>query len=206
MEAPLRFRLRGIEEGVNRHGAELTPADLDLPVVEGVEYLGPVRIDLEISRSGEQLQVRGSVEVAVRQPCVRCLQPVESEARGEISEVARKPRADEKRDGAPEGMLYHDGESLDLAEEVREVVLLEIPANPLCRPDCAGLCPRCGANLNEGPCGCGAGVNGETRWAALQALAVPPVATSPVRDQPGREQQPRMTPARKKRTARKKEV
>jgi uncharacterized protein len=170
MEAPLRFRLRGIEEGVNRHEAELAPADLDLPVVEGVEYLGPVRIELEISRSGEQLQVRGAVEAAVRQACVRCLQPVESSVRGEISEVARKPGADEKRNDAPEGMVYHDGESLDLAQEVREVVLLEIPANPLCRPECAGLCPRCGANLNEGPHACRVAPAVDPRLAALEAL------------------------------------
>jgi uncharacterized protein len=173
MEAPLRFRLRGIEQGVNRHEALLAPRDLGLPVSAEVEYLGPVRIDLEIARSGEQLQVRGAVELRVRQACVRCLQPVETAVRGEVSEVVRKPGADETPAGVPEGMVYHDGESLDLADEVREVLLLEIPTNPLCRPDCAGLCPRCGANLNEGTHACSAPPAVDPRLAALAALRRP---------------------------------
>ena len=49
-------------------------------------------------------------------------------------------------------MLFHDGRRLDLRDEAREALLLEVPMVPLCRPDCRGLCPRCGADWNEGPC------------------------------------------------------
>lgn len=61
------------------------------------------------------------------------------------------------------------GEQLDLAPAVRETVLLDAPSSPLCRPDCAGLCPRCGADLNQGPCGCADDLVDE-RWQALDAL------------------------------------
>ena len=61
------------------------------------------------------------------------------------------------------------GEQLDLAEMVREAVLLEAPTNPLCRPDCAGLCPVCGVDRNEAACSCDTTVRDE-RWAALDAL------------------------------------
>jgi len=174
METPLRFRLRAIEEGARRHAVELPAADLDLPVAGDVEYLGPVRIDLEIVRSGDQFQVRGEVRLGVRQGCVRCLKPVETEVCGDVSVVGRKPGAGESTDDVADGMVYHDGESFDLVGEVREVILLEVPANPICRPDCAGLCPRCGADRNAGPCACTETQAVDSRLVALEALRRPP--------------------------------
>jgi uncharacterized protein len=52
-------------------------------------------------------------------------------------------------------MQFHDGRTLDLGEGVRETLLVELPMAPHCREDCKGLCPHCGANLNNGPCACG---------------------------------------------------
>jgi uncharacterized protein len=69
-----------------------------------------------------------------------------------------------------------DGESyqlrldtIDLAPLVREAIMLELPLAPVCSPDCQGLCPTCGADLNDGPCGC-APTSGDPRWAALDVL------------------------------------
>jgi len=58
--------------------------------------------------------------------------------------------------------------------EVREVILLEVPAAPICRPDCAGLCPRCGADRNAGPCACTETQAVDSRLVALEALRRPP--------------------------------
>lgn len=49
---------------------------------------------------------------------------------------------------------YFLGDELDLTQYLREQILLALPLKPLCRQDCLGLCPQCGADLNEGPCGC----------------------------------------------------
>ena len=174
MEAPLRFRLRGIEEGVSRRAFEVSTADLDLTSSADLEYVGPVRLDVELARSGDQLQIRGGVRVAVRQRCVRCLEPVDSEVQGALSVVARRPDPGESTEDPPEGMLYHDSESFDLGGEVRELILIEVPAYPLCRPDCAGLCPRCGADRNAGLCPCRETVPGDPRLAALRALRETP--------------------------------
>ncbi len=56
--------------------------------------------------------------------------------------------------------------TLDTNEAVRQYALLAVPMKPLCRPDCAGLCPRCGQNLNLGPCNCPA-ADIDPRWSAL---------------------------------------
>ena len=63
---------------------------------------------------------------------------------------------------------------LDLKPLVRDALLLELPIAPLCRADCQGLCPTCGADLNRGPCGC-AEQSGDARWSVLDALRGSPV-------------------------------
>ncbi len=57
---------------------------------------------------------------------------------------------------------------LDLGEALRQYALMSSPSKPLCRPDCAGICPTCGANLNDGPCSCQS--LSDERWRALAAL------------------------------------
>jgi uncharacterized protein len=58
---------------------------------------------------------------------------------------------------------------LDLSEAIRQYGLLAVPMKPLCRPDCAGLCPQCGANLNQGACHCVPGSQ-ESAWSELEKL------------------------------------
>jgi uncharacterized protein len=66
-------------------------------------------------------------------------------------------------------MVYHDGQNLELTEDVRQTVLVEIPWHPLCREDCRGLCPRCGVDRNATECGCDPGPR-DSRWDALREL------------------------------------
>src|SRR3982751_6522462 len=61
------------------------------------------------------------------------------------------------------------GERLHLLRMVRELALLDAPESPLCRPDCAGLCPICGADLNEGSCECEA-PKAPSPWDVLDGL------------------------------------
>jgi len=58
---------------------------------------------------------------------------------------------------------------LDITEAVRQYTLMAIPMKPLCREECAGLCPECGHNLNQGPCGCPPQV-ADPRWSVLKKL------------------------------------
>jgi uncharacterized protein len=119
--------------------------------------------------------VIGGIEVTaeLRAPwqgqCRRCLRPLNGELCCEVRELYR-PRS-------WPGELDEDtypltGEQLDLRPLVRDALMLELPLAPLCQEDCQGLCPRCGADLNAGPCGC-AGSGGDPRWAALDVLRAP---------------------------------
>lgn len=70
----------------------------------------------------------------------------------------------------PDAFLIDPHQTLDLTEALRQYRVMAEPMQPLCKPDCLGLCPRCGYNLNQGPCGCPR-QEIDQRWAALTELA-----------------------------------
>jgi uncharacterized protein len=175
MEGPLRLPLREIPHGTSTYAVELAAADLDLLMADA-EFVTPVTLELEVIRVDEQVQFRGQAQVVTRQGCARCLEPMERTLVVPVEVVARRRGAREKDQEPAEGLVLHDGEEISLADEVRELILLSIPRAPLCRPDCAGLCPQCGANLTGRPCGCGQTDPSDPRWAGLRGLSEDPGA------------------------------
>ena len=111
-----------------------------------------------MEKTGESVSVRVSLVAAARLECVRCLtvfdQTIQTPLEVFAERAGRGRPRDEETLERDEFMRFHDGRQLDLRDEARESLLLEIPMVPLCREDCRGLCPRCGADLNAGPCGC----------------------------------------------------
>ena len=173
MEGPLTLPLREIPHGASTYAVELAAADLDLLVADA-EFVAPVALELEVIRVDEQVQFRGRARVVTRQCCVRCLEPVERTLDVPVEVVARRRGVRDKDQEPAEGLVLHDGEEISLADEVRELILLSIPHAPLCRSDCAGLCPQCGANLAGGPCGCERAGQSDPRWAGLRGLGGKP--------------------------------
>ena len=115
--------------------------------VIGVPTGSPIRLDLRLESVVEGVLVTGTAEVEVAGQCGRCLEPIEQQLEIDIQELYLYPDA-EPDDTEASRM---EGELLDLEPLVRDEVVLELPFMPLCRPDCAGLCPDCGANLNADP-------------------------------------------------------
>jgi len=172
----LTFAIQEIREGLSNHELEIEAGRLGLEPA-GPEILGPIGIKLEISRIHDEFRVRGRAGLNVRQECVRCLEPTEQRIEAPLDVLVRPVDIEAQTElDPPEGIIYHDGETFSLADEVRQLVLVEIPANPLCGPQCQGLCPRCGGNLNHGGCTCAAGGGGDPRWSALAALKQGPAA------------------------------
>ena len=197
MHEPLRLQLSTLPQGSSAVDLEFAVSELGLASADA-EFVDPVRVALGIQRQDDQLQVRGTASVAIRQVCVRCLNEAAREMTAAVSVVVRAQARRDAGAEAPDGLIYHDGEIVDLAGEIRDALLLEIPPAPVCRSECRGLCPRCGADLNAGPCECGAAGGRDTRWAALQALTGPAAAKSPARKKPALEARTRAKPARKK--------
>lgn len=124
------------------------------------EFISPLAVELTVVREYGHIRVKGSVAVGMRFACSRCLVPFESE----ISSVftmfyTRGNRIDSDEDEvelAEEDLVSvsYDGDEIDFAPEIAEQVIMELPFKPLCSERCQGLCPTCGADLNEGDCGC----------------------------------------------------
>jgi len=140
---------------------------------EEIHLRSPLRGDVKLYRTSQGVLVTGELHVTVEVTCDRCLESVlvplsftveeEFYPRIDINTGVRLPIPD---DAEPETLIDRQN-IIDLTEVVRQDILIAIPMHPLCRPDCAGLCPECGHNLNEGPCGCEVRPL-DPRWSALE--------------------------------------
>lgn len=148
---------------------ELTTAvGLDAVDVDDERVRGDVAVRLTLTSSLDDIEVEGTLVVAWTDECRRCLKPLTDDLEIPVHErYAREPVAPGASEGPEEFPIEHG--QIDLAPMVREEVLLAIPDAPLCRDDCAGICPQCGADLNAGPCDCDTTVRDE-RWAILDQL------------------------------------
>ena len=131
------------------------------------EHRGPKEIVADVRLKG---RFSGTFQV----PCARCIEPVEIPLSAEFDLIFRPLGADadasERSITASETEIgYYQKDSLLLEDVLREQVLLSLPVRTLCKPDCKGLCPQCGANRNTQPCSCNEG-RSDPRWEALTGL------------------------------------
>ena len=116
----------------------------------------PVSWSVDLTNTGDAILVTGSVEGTVTTSCARCLGDVHESIVGEIEGyflIGSDVEAPEDMNDDEFDLLPDDG-AIDLAALITAAIVLELPLVPLCDEDCKGLCPTCGANLNEGPCDC----------------------------------------------------
>lgn len=115
----------------------------------------PVTLDLTARSVGDGVLVRGSVRTQMDVPCRRCLNTVKQPVDETLDLLFVASEAGEEEDlGGEVYPLPVRGMELDLAEAIREQLILRTPEYALCSEDCKGLCPRCGADLNLGSCNC----------------------------------------------------
>lgn len=129
----------------------------------GLEQLGlkapfeepGAQLSWELTRLAGKVFGRASASASARLTCSRCLGEFSLPLRADF-QVLFEPAGDAgsaEADGE-ELVVAFRGEELPLGEELRQELELALPFTPLCRPACAGLCPTCGADLNQGACGC----------------------------------------------------
>ena len=131
------------------------------------EHRGPKEIVSDIRLRGHYA---GNFEL----PCARCVEPVEVSLASDFDLIFRPVGVDagpqERSISAGETEIgYYQKDSLLLEDVLREQVLLSLPVRTLCKPDCKGLCPRCGQNRNSQPCSCEEGQT-DPRWEGLADL------------------------------------
>jgi uncharacterized protein len=117
---------------------EIPASALDLET-DLVKFSGPVRIKAEVFRITNAISVNLDLYAKMQMDCSRCLNAFETELKKNLK------------------LNYQIDKNelvIDLDPQIREEIILDYPLKPLCAPDCKGLCPKCGKNLNEGKCNC----------------------------------------------------
>jgi uncharacterized protein len=148
-----RFDLRSLRFGAESETWRRLPVGVAPFVFGGVEYVVPdgvVELELRAARVGDQITLTASVETELDGPCQRCLEParVPVSARG-LDYVRHGDSEVSGADDEPEA--YASAFGLDVERWVRDLIADALPHQLLCRDDCAGLCPVCGADLNADP-------------------------------------------------------
>lgn len=158
-------------------------ADLDIAVGEQGLYerggLGGLSLDLWLESSPDGIRVKGKVRGTVGMECTRCLKEYRQELDIDVDEFYRRPglgaaageggRLPREVEVPEEDAYLIEENTVDLNILVNDAVLLSMPIKHLCSLDCRGLCPRCGKELNQGPCDC-RGDDIDPRLEVLRAL------------------------------------
>jgi uncharacterized protein len=156
-------------------GTIVVSGEVAVPVLElGSERfvpVGPALLDAAVTNTGAGLVATGTVTVSVTAECSRCLREFVTSVTGQIEGFWIVPGSE---DELPEEQEYAfiQGDSVDLAPPILAALALEVPFAPVHAEDCAGICPTCGADLNDGPCGC-APEQSDSPFAVLRDLVQP---------------------------------
>ena len=117
---------------------EITAKALDVET-DTVKLRGPIMLEAEISKITNAVTVKLSLSAKLSLVCGRCLNEFEIDLKKKLQ------------------LNYPVGKGdlvIDLGPDIRQEIILDYPLKPLCRPECKGLCHKCGKNLNEGGCSC----------------------------------------------------
>jgi DUF177 domain-containing protein len=169
----MQIELASIESGKGKFAHIYQPDQLIIED-ERIQLTGPAEVSGSIKRERQMFKVEGRLKARIKIECDRCLQPIESPIESEFSleYVTREQYESFQNAELSEEDLdvsTFDGEVIDIDEIVKEQLLLATPSQVVCQEDCKGLCSECGANLNEGDCGCQK-TEIDPRWAGLKQM------------------------------------
>ena len=156
--------LRGFRGGTEELARQFAPDTFTL-TDEEFRIVAPVALTAQVTKDGTKVRLVGRVKTTLEANCGRCLEPfavpVDSAvdlmflpADGAAPGAADTAEDEDEIREADVGVSYYKEETIDLGEVMRDEFYLAMPMKPLCRPDCKGLCPVCGANRNREACTC----------------------------------------------------
>lgn len=143
------------------------------PLLSGypAEVLEPLALEVELANPSHGTYVlRGEIRGEAVEPCRRCLTPVEVEIRDRFRAIYQHRGRDGEETGDEDIITIEPGaDRIDIENEVRDRLLVEAQQYALCREECKGICPVCGANRNVTECSCVAETS-DPRWRPLESL------------------------------------
>lgn len=128
---------------------ELEPAELEMSP-EDLPIIGKISVEGNIENAGDVLLLKAHLKARVKRTCSRCLKEFEADTEAQVEERYFPLETSE----LPEDALTYKFDIVDITEALREGLIVVEPVQPLCKEDCKGLCPVCGADRNVVDCQC----------------------------------------------------
>lgn len=158
MPAHLSIPVERLREGPLELEIDIRPETLDL-IDEEFKFTGHVTGKVVFHSVGNDVLGHGALQAHIDTACVRCLNPAHVDLNAKVDEIWMRNRPEEEdvdREFLADEPLTrsYSGDEILLDEAFRELIMSELPERPLCQPECKGLCPGCGAELNKEPCHC----------------------------------------------------
>jgi len=167
--------LNSLEEGTNKVSLEIPGVDLAIEHQDMIS-VGTYSAELEIEKRSTEFIVRCKAEATHKLQCARCLEPYDAVYAFDFTFVINCVKLQEVAgEGSSDDYYLIDDSTneFDITPLIRERLLLALPMKPLCSPDCKGLCPKCGTDLNKSTCDCVKDQVDE-RWSELKKLRQQP--------------------------------
>ena len=117
---------------------KIEPAQLSLEGQTVISFIKPIEVKANVMKAGAELFVDVLLESHVEYTCGKCLSKFEDTFRKKFNTV----------------LEVRPAEIVELDDEIRQEIILDYPIKVICKPECKGLCPNCGQNLNIGECDC----------------------------------------------------
>jgi uncharacterized protein len=170
----MKIRLGNLDEGVSEIHHEHNRDSLELNELEDInaQFDEPVHVKAEINKVGHQFFLKIDFSSMVTFDCDRCLVPFDRKLSDSFRLVYTAEKLDMQDDSDVDGdirLLKAETGEVDITKDIREALLLLIPIKKICSDECRGICPVCGANLNEKECHHDAEQT-DPRWDALKKL------------------------------------
>lgn len=154
----MNINISNLSEGIHEYSFEEEPSGIELDE----RFSKPVVVKVELEKRSRQLFLTGHVKTSGKFVCDRCLDGFNKDISidyrmayvYEIKGSDGVGKAETPEAGDEVTVIHESTNEIDIGEDVREYILLSVPMKLLCKDDCAGLCPKCGANLNLGACSC----------------------------------------------------
>jgi uncharacterized protein len=159
------------ESGACKELSGVLPCDQLNRGFQVFELEGQVPYEITLTNTGEGVLLQGVARAKGFSECARCLEDALFEVEGEVQGYfILNPDKNDKESSDDEFIAVDSSGVIDLAAPILAAIVYELPQVLLCKEDCAGLCPSCGANLNEQPCDCADKPSPDNPFAVLRDL------------------------------------
>ena len=168
----LEFTVSGIpEDNLNIRELQVSSSELDLEG-EGFKVVAPVHGEIQFLRHDQSIHTKAKFSTSLAVECRRCIESLETEIVADVELQFCQVDDPEKMDPRliEAGERHYSGEMIDLSEDARQALVLEMPDWPLCSESCKGLCASCGTNLNINECNCHDSTEPSSPFSALSEL------------------------------------